>query len=88
MQLLHAEPTWLWALVAGTLIAALLVLAPSPASRFVFKLLCAALLSYLAVQSGHPSVGSVLSHTLIPHIELNKAYLVLLVAVLGTTISP
>lgn len=32
--------------------------------------------------------GSVLSHTLIPHVELNKAYLALLVAVLGTTISP
>jgi Mn2+/Fe2+ NRAMP family transporter len=28
------------------------------------------------------------SATLIPHIELSKAYLVLLVAVLGTTISP
>jgi Mn2+/Fe2+ NRAMP family transporter len=33
-------------------------------------------------------VGSVLNHTLIPHIELNKAYLMLLVVVLGTTISP
>jgi Mn2+/Fe2+ NRAMP family transporter len=32
--------------------------------------------------------GSVLSHTLVPHVELNKSYLQLLVAVLGTTISP
>jgi Mn2+/Fe2+ NRAMP family transporter len=30
----------------------------------------------------------VLSHTLVPHFELNKSYLALLVAVLGTTISP
>ena len=32
--------------------------------------------------------GSVLEHTLVPHVELSKAYLQLLVAVLGTTISP
>jgi NRAMP (natural resistance-associated macrophage protein)-like metal ion transporter len=89
MQLLHAGPTWLWALVAGTLITALLVLGSFARIALVFKLLCAALLSYLvvAVLVTH-QWGSVLSHTLFPHIELNKAYLVLLVAVLGTTISP
>ena len=89
MQLLHAGPTWLWALVAGTLITALLVLGSFARIALAFKLLCAALLSYLvvAVLVTH-QWGSVLSHTLIPHIELNKAYLALLVAVLGTTISP
>ena len=89
MQLLHAGPAWLWALVAGTLITALLVLGSFARIALAFKLLCAALLSYLvvAVLVTH-QWGSVLSHTLIPHIELNKAYLVLLVAVLGTTISP
>ena len=89
MQLLHAEPTWLWALVAGTLIAALLVLGSFTRIAFCVQ---AAVRSALVLSRrgspGHPSVGSVLSHTLIPHIELNKAYLVLLVAVLGTTISP
>jgi NRAMP (natural resistance-associated macrophage protein)-like metal ion transporter len=89
MQLLHAGPTWLWALVAGTLITALLVLGSFARIALAFKLLCAALLSYLvvAVLVTH-QWGSVLSHTLIPHIELSKAYLALLVAVLGTTISP
>ena len=89
MQLLHAGPTWLWALAAGILITALLVLGSFARIALAFKLLCAALLSYLvvAVLVTH-QWGSVLSHTLIPHIELNKAYLVLLVAVLGTTISP
>jgi NRAMP (natural resistance-associated macrophage protein)-like metal ion transporter len=89
MQLLHAGPAWLWALVAGTLITALLVLGSFARIALAFKLLCAALLSYLvvAVLVTH-QWGSVLSHTLIPHIELNKAYLALLVAVLGTTISP
>jgi len=84
MQLLDAGPTWLRALVAGTLI-----LGSFARIALAFKLLCAALLSYLvvAVLVTH-QWGSVLSHTLIPHIELSKAYLVLLVAVLGTTISP
>jgi NRAMP (natural resistance-associated macrophage protein)-like metal ion transporter len=89
MQLLHAGPTWLWALVAGVLITTVLVLGSFARIALVFKVLCAALLSYLvvAVMVTH-QWGSVLSHTLIPHIELSKAYLALLVAVLGTTISP
>jgi NRAMP (natural resistance-associated macrophage protein)-like metal ion transporter len=89
MQLLHAGPAWMWALVAGILITALLVLGSFARIALVFKLLCAVLLSYLVVAVlVTRQWGSVLSHTLIPHIELNKAYLVLLVAVLGTTISP
>src|ERR1022692_3450534 len=89
MQLLHAGPTWLWALLAGALITALLVLGSFARIALVFKALCAALLSYLvvAVLVTH-QWGAVLSHTLVPHIELTRAYLALLVAVLGTTISP
>ncbi len=89
MQLLHAGPTWLWALLAGGLITTLLVLGSFARIALVFKLLCAALLAYLvvAVLVTH-QWGSVLTHTLIPHFEFNKAYLALLVAVLGTTISP
>jgi len=89
MQLLRAGPTWLWALVAGALITTLLVLGSFARISLVFKLLCAALLAYLvvAVLVTH-QWASVLSHTFVPHIELNKTYLALLVAVLGTTISP
>jgi NRAMP (natural resistance-associated macrophage protein)-like metal ion transporter len=89
MQLLHAGPTALWALVAGALITTLLVLGSFARIAYVFKVLCAALLAYLvvAVLVTH-QWGSVLSHTFIPHLEFNKAYLALLVAVLGTTISP
>jgi NRAMP (natural resistance-associated macrophage protein)-like metal ion transporter len=89
MQLLHAGPTWLWALLAGALITTLLVLGDFARIALVFKVLCAALLAYLvvAVLVTH-QWGSVLTHTLIPHIQFNKAYLALLVAVLGTTISP
>ncbi|MHB8449464.1 MAG: Nramp family divalent metal transporter [Mycobacteriales bacterium] len=89
MQLLHAGPMALWTLLAGGLITLLLVFGSFTRIALVFKVLCAALLAYLvvAVLVTH-QWGNVLSHTLIPHIELNKAYLALLVAVLGTTISP
>src|SRR5450631_4305629 len=89
MQLLHLGPTWLWALLAGVLIATLLVLGDFARIALVFKVLCAALLAYLIVAILVTNQwGSVLSHTLIPHIQFTKAYLALLVAVLGTTISP
>ncbi|HEX5266290.1 MAG TPA: divalent metal cation transporter [Acidimicrobiales bacterium] len=89
MQLLHAGPTWIWALIAGALITTLLVLGSFARIALVFKVLCAALLAYLvvAVLVTH-QWGSVLAHTLVPHIQFSKAYLALLVAVLGTTISP
>jgi len=89
MQLLQAGPTWLWALVAGALITTLLVLGSFARIALVFKVLCAALLAYLvvAVLVTH-QWGSVFSHTFVPHLEFNKTYLALLVAVLGTTISP
>ncbi|MHB1445109.1 MAG: NRAMP family divalent metal transporter, partial [Acidimicrobiales bacterium] len=89
MALLHAGPTWLWALLAGGFITALLVIGSFARIALVFKVLCAALLTYLvvAVLVTH-QWASVLAHTLVPHIQLNKAYLGLLVAVLGTTISP
>jgi NRAMP (natural resistance-associated macrophage protein)-like metal ion transporter len=89
MQLLHAGPTWLWALLAGALISTLLVLGSFARIALVFKILCGALLSYLVVAVlVTEKWGSVLAHTIVPHIQLNKAYLALLVAVLGTTISP
>jgi Mn2+/Fe2+ NRAMP family transporter len=64
MQLLHAGPTWLWALLAGALITTLLVLGSFARIALVFKVLCAALLAYLvvAVLVTH-QWGSVLSHT-------------------------
>ena len=55
----------------------------------VFKVLCVALLAYLGVlfvvKVDWPSVAS---HTFVPHITFSADYLMLLVAVLGTTISP
>ena len=89
MSLLHAGPTWLWALLAGAAITWLLVLGSFARIALVFKVLCAPLLAYIvvAILVTH-QWGQVLMHTVVPHIQLNKTYLALLVAVLGTTISP
>lgn len=63
MQLLHAGPTWLWALVAGILITALLVLGSFARIALAFKLLCAALCPISSWQSSSPMSGAVSSAT-------------------------
>ena len=89
MNLLNAGPTWIWALLAGATITSLLILGSFSRIALVFKVLCAPLLAYVvvAILVTH-QWGEVLSNTVVPHIQLNKTYLALLVAVLGTTISP
>jgi NRAMP (natural resistance-associated macrophage protein)-like metal ion transporter len=55
----------------------------------VFKWLALALLAYIAsALFAHPQVFDVLRGTLIPTIRLDPAYIGILVALLGTTISP
>jgi NRAMP (natural resistance-associated macrophage protein)-like metal ion transporter len=90
MQLLHAGPRWVWALVAGALITGLLIVGSFEQIARIFKVLCLALFSYFAVMfSVHVNWAQVGLHTVVPHLQLgNKDYLALLVAVMGTTISP
>ena len=89
MNLLSLGPTWLWALASGIVITALLIVGSFDRIALLFKVLCAALLAYLvvAVMVTH-AWGTVFSHTFVPRIHFNGAYVALLVAVLGTTISP
>jgi NRAMP (natural resistance-associated macrophage protein)-like metal ion transporter len=89
MNLLHAGPAAAWAPIAGLVVSVLIMTGSFETIARVFKVLCLALLSYFAVLvMSHPDWGSVVVHTVIPHIELSSAYLAMLVAVLGTTISP
>ncbi len=89
MNLLHAGPTWIWALIAGALITALVTLGNFVQVARVFKLICLSLLTYIAVLFVvHVDWRQVAIHTLVPHIEFSSAFIALLVAVLGTTISP
>lgn len=55
----------------------------------VLKYLCLAMLLYIVVPFfTHPDWKSVFRHTIIPTIHFNKAFFEVLVAILGTTISP
>ena len=89
MQLLHAGPEALWALIAGALLITLVFTGSFDVLARVLKIFCIALLAYVVVLFiiAVPW-GSVLLHTIVPHIELFKGYLALLIGVLGTTISP
>jgi NRAMP (natural resistance-associated macrophage protein)-like metal ion transporter len=89
MNLLHAGPASVWAPIAGIAITGLIVAGSFEKISVVFKFLCLALLSYVVVLvAASPSWSDVLTHTLVPHIEFTKGYMLLFVAVLGTTISP
>jgi NRAMP (natural resistance-associated macrophage protein)-like metal ion transporter len=89
MNLLHAGPIWMWALIAGSLITCLVIWGSFNQIARVFKLLCLALLAYFAVLFVvHVNWSQVAVHTLVPHITFSKDFIALLVAVLGTTISP
>lgn len=55
----------------------------------VLKYLCLSLFLYLIIPFlVNPNAWQVIKNTLIPHIQFNKQYLGILVAILGTTISP
>jgi len=89
MNLLKAGPTWMWALIAGVAISVLLVKGTFARIALVFRALAGTLVVYIVVMVivTHDWLR-VLHYTVVPHIEFNKAYIALLVAILGTTISP
>ena len=80
----------LWFVPAFTvLILALLVFASYERMTRVLKWLTIALFSYiLAGLLAHPSAFGVLTGTLVPRITWSKDFLLMFVAILGTTISP
>jgi Mn2+/Fe2+ NRAMP family transporter len=76
-------------LVAGAAVTVLIAAGSFSLLSHVFKAMCLGLLVYVVVMvAASPSWSDVLLHTVVPHISLTKDYMLLLVAVLGTTISP
>lgn len=81
-------PLWFHCAFAA-LIVVLLVMWSYRAMARTFKWLSLALLAYVfAAVLAHPPWRQVLHRTLVPAIPLDRTYLVTLVAILGTTISP
>jgi NRAMP (natural resistance-associated macrophage protein)-like metal ion transporter len=89
MQLLHAGPQTVWAPLAGAAVSAIVLVGQFPLIAKIFKILAASLLAYVAVAIiSHPSVGALVRAIFVPHLAFTSSDLGLLVAILGTTISP
>jgi Mn2+/Fe2+ NRAMP family transporter len=89
MNLLHAGPAVLWSAVAGIAIGAALVFGSFEWIGKIFKWLCLVLLVYVVVLVvAHLNWADVALGLIGGHFELTPKYLGLIVAVLGTSISP
>jgi NRAMP (natural resistance-associated macrophage protein)-like metal ion transporter len=89
MNLLHAGPAWVWALAGGFAVLILLVRGSFRLVARVFNALALSLFVYVAVVAfAHPGWSDVASHLFVPHVRLDKGYAAMVVAILGTTISP
>jgi NRAMP (natural resistance-associated macrophage protein)-like metal ion transporter len=84
----HIQPAWLVAPVA--LLIAFLQLRAAYATIFrIFKWLTLALFAYVITAIAiHPNVVEMLKATVVPQLQLNKDFIGIVVAILGTTISP
>jgi NRAMP (natural resistance-associated macrophage protein)-like metal ion transporter len=89
MELLGLGPPSVWAVIAGATIIALLIRGSFTRISTVFKALALSLLAYIPVVFlSDVSWGDVARNLFVPHPQASREYLLLLVAVLGTTISP
>jgi NRAMP (natural resistance-associated macrophage protein)-like metal ion transporter len=89
MQLLHAGPAALWSAVSGVAIAVAVVFGSFGMIGKIFKWLCLVLLVYVVVVVvAHLNWADVALGLVGGHFRLSPAYLGLVVAVLGTSISP
>jgi NRAMP (natural resistance-associated macrophage protein)-like metal ion transporter len=89
LNLLIPSPALAFVVPVGLGIVAIQVFGSYQLIARVFKWLALALLAYLATALfTHPDLGKVLAGTLVPTIRLDPGYIGMLVALLGTTISP
>ena len=89
VRLLAGGPIWLWPVVAGGAILGLLVSGSFAAIANVLKVLCLALVGYVAaVFVVDVDWGAVASNLLVPRIRTDATSLGLTLAVLGATLPP
>ncbi len=90
VQLINPQLNFGW-LVVGFTIFSLLLQVFTPYARYAryLKWLALILLSYiLSAVLAHLPWGDVLKHAVIPHLEFTKGQIIIIAAILGTTISP
>jgi NRAMP (natural resistance-associated macrophage protein)-like metal ion transporter len=88
-QLLIGLPFWAWLIVITFFSAALELFMNYRQYARVLQFLTLSLFAYVVVAFASPKDwGQILRSTLIPTLQLNKDYLLNLVAILGTTITP
>jgi NRAMP (natural resistance-associated macrophage protein)-like metal ion transporter len=84
----HLSPVWLIPPIAVVILLLQYEL-PYQVIFRVFKFLTIALFAYVATMIvSHPPVLKTIESTFIPHIELTSSFIGIIVAILGTTISP
>jgi NRAMP (natural resistance-associated macrophage protein)-like metal ion transporter len=87
--LIPAIPSFMFSLIFTIILMAAIILFPYQKIAGILKWLCLSILLYMIVPFlVHVRWNEVLVSTLIPHIELNKDFIEMVVAILGTTISP
>lgn len=89
MQMMTGVPAFYWNPLFATGIVALLFGTSYRLMARIFKWLTLVLFAYVITAFlAHPDWRAVFHSTIVPHVEWNKAYISVLVAILGTTISP
>ncbi len=89
MQMMTGIRAYFWTPFFAALILALLLWTSYRLMARIFKWLTLVLFAYVvAAFLSHPNWGEVLRATFVPHVEWSKDYISVLVAILGTTISP
>ncbi len=89
MQMVTGVPSYCWTPLFAGLIVALLFWTSYRTIAKIFKWLTLVLFAYVITPFlARPDWHAVLRYTFVPHVEWSRAYLAVLVGILGTTISP
>jgi NRAMP (natural resistance-associated macrophage protein)-like metal ion transporter len=87
--LIPAIPSFAFSLIFTIILIAVIIIFPYQKIAAILKWLCLSVLLYMIVPFiVHVHWGQVFTSTIIPHIKLNKNFIEMVVAILGTTISP
>jgi len=87
--ILPAVPSYIFTIAFTFILMALIIYLPYQKISAILKYLCTFLLLYLVVPFlAEQDWGNIAKHTFIPTIRFDKEFISILVAILGTTISP